>query len=103
VETGPRAEPGKGTFSAFFTGVGDVWAVGETYQGAVGAPFLTYAAQWNGTQWAQVSTPNGPSPTGISNLSAITALPDGELWAVGTATPATGCCERVLTAHDPAG
>jgi hypothetical protein len=27
----------------------------------------------------------------------------GELWAVGTATPAKGCCERVLTAHDPAG
>jgi hypothetical protein len=27
----------------------------------------------------------------------------GELWAVGTATPAKECCERVLTAHHPAG
>jgi hypothetical protein len=56
--------------------------------------------RWNGTKWTRVPTPNGPSPTGISNLSAITALPDGELWAVGTATPATGCCERGLTEHN---
>ena len=94
---------GTGTFGVAALSAGDVWAVGETYQAQVGAPFTTYAAQWNGTQWTQVTTPNGPNPTGISNLSAITALPDGELWAVGTATPAKGCCERVLTAHDPAG
>jgi hypothetical protein len=94
---------GTGTFGVAALGAGDVWAVGETYQAAVGAPFTTYAAQWNGSKWTQESTPNGPSPDGISNLSAITALPGGELWAVGTATPATGCCERVLTEHDPNG
>ena len=94
---------GTGVFGVAALGASDVWAVGETYQAEVGAPFLTYAAQWNGTKWTQVSTPNGPNPTGISNLSAITALSDGELWAVGTATPAKGCCERVLTAHDPTG
>jgi hypothetical protein len=94
---------GTATYGVAALGSDDVWAVGETYQAAVGAPFTTYAAQWNGTGWTQVHTPNGPSPDGISNLSAITALPDGELWAAGTATPATGCCERVLTEHDPNG
>jgi hypothetical protein len=94
---------GTGTYGVAALSSNDVWAVGETYEAAVGAPFTTYAAQWNGTQWTQVPTPNGPSTDGISNLSAVTALPDGELWAVGTATPATGCCERVLTEHDPNG
>lgn len=94
---------GTGTFGVAALSPDDVWVVGETFQAAVNAPFTTYAAQWNGSKWTQVGTPNGPSPTGISNLAAVTALPNGELWAVGTATPATGCCERVLTEHNPAG
>ncbi len=84
-------------------GPADVWAVGETYQAAVGAPFLTYALHWTGKSWARVTTPNGANAHGISNLSGVSGQAGHGVWAVGTATPATGCCERVLTARELSG
>ena len=94
---------GSGLFGVAALRPADVWAVGETFQAAVGAPFLTYALHWTGTSWVRVSTPNGPNAHGISTLSGVSGQPGHGVWAVGTATPATGCCERVLTERDLSG
>lgn len=94
---------GSGLFGVAALSPADVWAVGETYQAAVGAPFLTYALHWTGKSWVRVATPNGPNAHGISNLSGVSGQAGHGVWAVGTATPATGCCERVLTARDLSG
>ena len=57
----------------------DVWAVGSIF----GHPIIEH---WGGTQWAVVTSP--PLPFGSGELHAVTSLPSGKAWAVGTQTSA---------------
>ncbi|MGI8587363.1 MAG: S-layer homology domain-containing protein [Chloroflexia bacterium] len=59
---------------------GDVWAVGSSYTNNYG-PRQTLTEHWNGTAWSVVP---GPSPSNSYNyLVAISALANGDVWAVG--------------------
>jgi hypothetical protein len=62
----------------------DVWAVGQTVVNAGGdftvTPLLFH---WDGSTWSQVAAPIG----GEGSLSAVTAIPGGGLWAVGSRGP----------------
>jgi hypothetical protein len=58
---------------------GDVWAVGETYDGAHFHPLLEH---WNGSAWS-VDTSLAAIP-GDAQLAGVTALSSGDVWAVGS-------------------
>ncbi len=59
-----------------------VWAVGVTSG-------LSFVEQWNGTQWARVSSPNVGN-TSNNTFQAATAIPTtGDVWAVGEYYEAT--------------
>jgi hypothetical protein len=57
----------------------NLWAVGM--QGEVNVRHRTLIQHWDGAQWSTVTSPN-PSPKS-DQLVSVTALPTGELWAVG--------------------
>jgi hypothetical protein len=61
----------------------DLWVVGGTSKGGnfptSGCP---YAAHWNGASWTTFTPPN-PTGAPVASLSAISARPDGTVWAVG--------------------
>jgi hypothetical protein len=60
----------------------DIWAVGTTtaIQGTSVVRF-TLAMHYNGTAWSIVKTANTAEPTGLSDVTAISAT---NAWAVGT-------------------
>lgn len=83
------SSPNVGNQHSYLNGVaalasGEVWAVGSYWSG-------TLTIRWNGSAWGIV-----PSPVrlGLNELTAVTASPDGTLWAVGYEGPADG--ERTL-------
>jgi hypothetical protein len=59
----------------------DVWAVGQTVASSgddfTVTPLLLH---WDGTAWSRVGAPVDED----ASLSAVTAIPGGGLWAVGT-------------------
>jgi hypothetical protein len=56
-----------------------VWAVGyDTPAGATTPQTLTL--NWNGSAWSTVSSPDAGTS---SALDSVSALPGGEVWAVG--------------------
>lgn len=57
----------------------NVWAAGYLL---VGQDVTTVVEHWDGGAWTVVASPN-PSPH-QNHLQGITALPTGELWAVGS-------------------
>jgi hypothetical protein len=71
----------------------NAWAVGQ-YLDAGGSP-LTLTAQWNGTSWSLVSSPN--PGTGDNILAAVAATSASDVWAVGT-TSGNGA-DRTLILH----
>jgi plastocyanin len=60
-------------------GVGDVWAVGETYDGTHFHPLLEH---WNGSAWS-IDTSLAAIP-GDAQLAGVTAISSGDVWAVGS-------------------
>jgi hypothetical protein len=72
----------------------DAWAVG--FKGANGQ---TFAMHWNGSEWAEVATPNVTK--GTNRLEAVLALSPNNAWAVGFFTPANADREprRTLILH----
>jgi hypothetical protein len=72
----------------------DAWAVG--FKGANGQ---TFAMHWNGSEWADVATPNVSK--GMNRLEAVLALSPNNAWAVGYSTPANADREpkRTLILH----
>jgi len=72
----------------------DAWAVG--FKGANGQ---TFAMHWNGSEWAEVATPNVTK--GTNRLEAVLALSPNNAWAVGFFTPANADREprRTLIMH----
>jgi hypothetical protein len=73
-------------------GANDVWAVGDTLDGA------TLVEHWDGTAWSVV-----PSPTVLTQdvLAGITAVSPTDVWAVGQAvdTGGTTPVTRTVTLH----
>jgi hypothetical protein len=65
-------------WSTSASGSGDVWAVGQYYDGTA---IRTLALHWNGTAWTQVSTPNVGA--GENQLRDVVALSATNAWAVG--------------------
>ena len=69
---------------SFLTGVtcasaSDCWAVGNYYTGAV---YQTLIAQWDGTSWAIVTSPNN-SAARTSYLYGVICASASDCWAVG--------------------
>ena len=56
-----------------------IWAVGNAYNKSASVS-RTVIEHWNGSTWSVVNSPN---PTAQSFLDGVTALPDGNVWAVG--------------------
>jgi hypothetical protein len=78
----------------------DVWAVGATgafHDESPGAPSRrrTLTLHWTGRRWRLVSSPNAFDIRN-SELNDVTALPDGHVWAVGSATNSSGVKQRGL-------
>lgn len=59
----------------------DVWAVGTSYDPAVG-DYQTLIERWDGADWTLVSSPD---PVGDNELVAVASVPGNEVLAVGTA------------------
>lgn len=78
------ASPNTGAYLNELTAVAaisstDVWAVGYS-QNSREAPFQTLIEHWDGTGWSVVPGAN----TGFSdNLSSVSAVSSGNIWAVG--------------------
>jgi hypothetical protein len=80
--------PGPGSAVNFLTGVAVVspcsaWAVGASASDGA-ADFEPLTEHYDGQAWSQVPAP------GPGRLAAVTALPDGTAWAVGSDTTASG-------------
>lgn len=65
----------------------DIWAIGTQIIDIGGAGYLqTLTEHWDGTTWRAVPSPNlGKPGQGLSVLRGVTALPSGDVWAVGEA------------------
>jgi hypothetical protein len=74
-------------------GPDDVWAVGQTIPSSGGEydvrPLLLH---WDGTAWSRVVAPTD----GSASLSAVTAIPGGGLWAVGSQGPGSPATSLIL-------
>lgn len=64
----------------------NVWAVG--YSGNINNPqtLRTLTLHWDGTAWSVVPS---PSPDTEAQLFGVSALPDGNVWAVGASVSTT--------------
>ena len=84
-----------GFFDVTCVSIADCWAVGTVLAGQGGQPTGTLAADWNGTAWSIVPTPN---PAGASGalLQGVTCVTTSDCWAVGYTTTATGGNESTL-------
>jgi hypothetical protein len=71
----------------------DAWAVGQTMTRSGGdvavRPLLLH---WDGGNWTRVAAPTD----GDASLYAVTAIPGGGLWAVGTQGPGSPAKSLVL-------
>ncbi|MGH7758456.1 MAG: hypothetical protein ACREN7_04010 [Candidatus Dormibacteria bacterium] len=76
----------------------DAWAVGQYSPNDGTIPSETLTEHWNGSTWSTVAAPDRTLPEPLSNgstkandvLTAVAAAPDGTLWSVGEAAPASG-------------
>jgi hypothetical protein len=78
--------------SVVAVGANDVWAVGDTLDGA------TLVEHWNGTTWSIVPSPNALVQ---DKLTGVTAVSPSDVWAVGKAVDTSGTVPvtRTLTLH----
>ena len=63
-------------FNVSAVSANDVWSFGSYFGGAIILPLTLH---WDGQQWNQVTTPNGPRGTSLQGGAAR----PGEVWAVG--------------------
>jgi hypothetical protein len=63
----------------------------------VGAPATATSTglEWDGQSWSAVPSPNAFDIRN-SELRAVSALPDGHVWAVGSANSSSQKAERTL-------
>jgi alpha-tubulin suppressor-like RCC1 family protein len=74
----------------------DIWAVGDTQE--TDGSILTFAEQFNGTDWAIRPTPDpGQQGTLVSNsLLGVVSPAPGVVWAVGGEQTLGECCQQTL-------
>ncbi len=70
----------------------DAWAVGDDYSSS--KPAATLVLHWNGTKWAQVTSPN--VGTEGDSLKAVSADSAGDAWAVGNTLSSTGSVDTLI-------
>jgi hypothetical protein len=77
----------------------EVWAVGSSEGirngGRRSTRRRTLTLKWQGQRWSVVASPNAFDIRN-SELRAVSALPDGHVWAVGAANSSTGKAESTL-------
>jgi hypothetical protein len=73
------------------TSASDAWAVGEYSNGTVDRTLIEH---WDGTTWAQVTSPNAGGPTDSNDLFGVAASSPSAAWAVGAS--GTGRVTRTL-------
>ena len=56
-----------------------------------------WVADWNGSKWVQVPSPNPAGPVSEIGLNGVTATSASDAWAVGTYT--TGTMDKTLIEH----
>lgn len=74
---------------------GNIWAVG-TWDSQT-TDDLTYIVHWNGSSWAQITSPN-PS-TRTNELVDISAVSANDIWAVGNYTTVGNVVTKPFSAH----
>jgi hypothetical protein len=83
--------PGYELYGVAASGPTDAWIAGVR---SSGSNTLTLIEHWNGTGWSVVASPNKSTTT--NELTAITMLPTGLVWAVGDASGGGTLVERNL-------
>jgi hypothetical protein len=77
----------------------EVWAVGSSEGirngGRRSTRRRTLTLKWQGQRWSVVASPNAFDSRN-NELRAVSALPDGHVWAVGAANSSTGKAESTL-------
>jgi len=82
------------------TSANDVWAVGR--QRTLDNRTLTLIQRWDGGQWSVVPSPN--SATTFNDLQDVSAISQGDIWAVGSFRQGTSASRTlVLRYSDPCG
>jgi hypothetical protein len=72
----------------------DAWAAGDSQDS--GAASQTLIEHWNGTSWAQVTSPDPGAALG-STLRGVSAVSPSDVWAAGSyVQPGTGDIEQLL-------
>lgn len=79
---------------------GSVWAVGEQSTGEKGVGSRPLILRWNGEKWSIEPLPPGVD---LGVLNGITALPGGDMWAVGSYSDTPGNPAKPLTLRWHAG
>ncbi len=74
----------------------DVWAVGGYFVDTVGVT-QTLILHWNGSEWAQVASPN--IGTDSNTLHDVTALSANDIWAVGEYFAGSPSAAQTLILH----
>jgi hypothetical protein len=78
----------------------DVWAVGYWQpEKKVDAAFHTLTEHWDGTSWTVVDSPTVPS-SGSNTLTAVSAISDHNVWAVGYYFAANGDRRTLIEHYD---
>jgi hypothetical protein len=94
-------DPGGSTGLSFLVSVhaisaSDAWAVG--YYSTTSGGQQSFTAQWNGTSWQQVTSPDPGGSTGLTDLVGVSATSANDVWAVGS-YQASGKYAQSLVLH----
>ena len=73
----------------------DIWTVGISFSNKLDRTLIEH---WNGRAWSVIASPNAPQGNEFSNLTAVAAASNTDIWAVGsTATTQVGPFAHVPT------
>ncbi|HEV2451965.1 MAG TPA: hypothetical protein VGS62_08555 [Streptosporangiaceae bacterium] len=81
------------------TSSSNAWAVGQSLKDIGPTVAQTLIARWNGTAWAQVSSPNPGGSAGDNLLGSVYALSSSSAWAVGGYATSPTASGHTLVVH----
>lgn len=81
--------------------VSDIWAVGQTQQ--LNGAIQTFTAQFNGTAWTVVASPDPGRTPSDDSLDAVASAGSGQVFAAGARTAVGQCCLRTLALRSMSG
>jgi len=79
----------------------DIWAVGQTQQ--LNGAIQTLTAQFNGTAWTVVASPDPGRTPADDSLDAVASAGSGQVFAAGARTAVGQCCLRTLALRNTSG